>query len=102
MKGVRIWSFSIPYFHIFRLILEIPTQREILLLIVIAQLKYDFLFIVLIFRTTITFLMFKKIMIWYCWTATAEWNMKVENILKIRRIKVEKNEDENFHFFYLK
>ena len=41
-------------------------------------------------------------MIWYCWTATAEWNMKVENILKIRRIKAEKNEDEIFHFFYLK
>ena len=60
MKGVRIWSFSIQYFHVFRLILEIPTQGEILLLIVIAKLKYDFLLIVLIFRTTITFLMFKK------------------------------------------
>ena len=75
MKGVRIWSFSIQYFHAFRLILEIPTQREILLLIVIAKLKYDFLLIVLIFRTTITFLMFK-----------------INNDLVL-------HEDEIFHFF---
>ena len=29
---------------------------------------------------------------------TAEWNINVENIFEIRRIKIEENEDENFQF----
>ena len=35
----------------------------------------------------------------YCRKATAEWNIKVENILDKRRIKTQKNEDENSQFF---
>ena len=29
----------------------------------------------------------------------AEWNIIMENILKTKKIKVEKNEDENFQLF---
>ena len=35
----------------------------------------------------------------YCWKTTAEWNIKVENILERRRTKIEKSDDENFQFF---
>ena len=36
---------------------------------------------------------------WYRWKATTEWDIKVENILEKRRIKGEKNEDENVERF---
>ena len=31
--------------------------------------------------------------------ATAEWNIKMENFLGKRRIKIGQNEDENFQLF---
>ena len=33
------------------------------------------------------------------WKATAKCNIKMENILEKRRIKVDKNEDESFQLF---
>ena len=38
-------------------------------------------------------------LIWYFWKATAECNITLENILLKRRIKIEKNENENFQLF---
>ena len=41
----------------------------------------------------------KNSYVWYCWRAMVKWNIKVENILEKRRIKIEKNEDEHFQLF---
>ena len=67
----------------------------------VLLLKYDFLFIALIFQTITTLWAFKRIWYsWYCWKAMAKWNTEMENILEKRRTEVEKNEDKNVQPFY--
>ena len=61
-------------------------------LLILIEFKYDFLYFYL---KSCNFL---NISTWHRSKITAEWNINAENILE-KRIKAEKNDDENIHYF---